>query len=367
MKRNTIIICVIGLACVVGLIFFLEQRKKNSLPNTPSSNNLFMRDATGKPGEIYVVTDSITWQDTAGVALKIALSQEQPCLPQPEPYFSLKQIEPSGFRGLTRFHKNIIFITSLSQNNPTTQIITKILGQETINNLKQNKDKSQFYIATDNVWAKNQKVIFLFSNNQLELANKIIAKQNDFLYLFTTLEKQRLAARLKMLKPNTDGQKILKKDFGLTISLPNDYQLNYHNNGIVWFVRSYAADKDLNLFFYEYKYTSPKQLEPKKILAKHDSLTKLYMPGPNKGSYKIIEKLAEPVSKIIDFKNHYAVEIRNIWTVENNFMAGPSVILAIVNEKKGTILIVEGFVYYPRENKRELLRELEALISTMEY
>ena len=91
------------------------------------------------------------------------------------------------------------------------------------------------------------------------------------------------------------------------------------------------------------------------------------MPGPNKGSYKIIEKLAEPVSKIIDFKNHYAVEIRNIWTVENNFMAGPSVILAIVNEKKGTILIVEGFVYYPRENKRELLRELEALISTMEY
>ena len=53
--------------------------------------------------------------------------------------------------------------------------------------------------------------------------------------------------------------------------------------------------------------------------------------------------------------------------MKNDFMGGPFVHYAIVDTNRNEIIHLDGFVYAPKFNKREYLRELEALIRTVSF
>ncbi|MEQ9007480.1 MAG: DUF4837 family protein, partial [Ekhidna sp.] len=61
---------------------------------------------------------------------------------------------------------------------------------------------------------------------------------------------------------------------------------------------------------------------------------------------------------------HFAVEARGLWKISDNSRGGPFVSYSIVDEEEGLIYYVEGYVDSPGTRKKNLVRELEAILST---
>ena len=59
------------------------------------------------------------------------------------------------------------------------------------------------------------------------------------------------------------------------------------------------------------------------------------------------------------------IEMRGLWTLEGGFMGGPFISYAFIDEETSRAVVVTGFVYAPRDEKRELLRQVEALMYTV--
>jgi hypothetical protein len=54
--------------------------------------------------------------------------------------------------------------------------------------------------------------------------------------------------------------------------------------------------------------------------------------------------------------------MRGVWSVEHDFMGGPFISYTFVDPRNNQILTLMGYVYHPNKKKRNLLRQLEAII-----
>ena len=72
---------------------------------------------------------------------------------------------------------------------------------------------------------------------------------------------------------------------------------------------------------------------------------------------------SEPIAS---FVTDFAVETRGMWNVVGDFMAGPFLAYTVVDEVHGRLITVEGYIYAPGKNKRDYLRQLEAILYTFE-
>jgi hypothetical protein len=70
---------------------------------------------------------------------------------------------------------------------------------------------------------------------------------------------------------------------------------------------------------------------------------------------------------ILKFNDNYASEMRGLWRVENDFMGGPFISLSVLDASRRRVITVEGNVYAPKNEKRNYLRQLEAMIYSMEF
>ena len=63
----------------------------------------------------------------------------------------------------------------------------------------------------------------------------------------------------------------------------------------------------------------------------------------------------------------YYAELRGLWRLEGDFMGGPFVSLSTVDEVRNRIVTVEGYVYSPKKDKRNFLRQVEAILYTLDF
>lgn len=61
----------------------------------------------------------------------------------------------------------------------------------------------------------------------------------------------------------------------------------------------------------------------------------------------------------------FASELRGLWKIENDFMGGPFVSLTVYDEARARLVTVEGYVYAPYFDKREYIREVEAVVRSL--
>jgi hypothetical protein len=74
-----------------------------------------------------------------------------------------------------------------------------------------------------------------------------------------------------------------------------------------------------------------------------------------------------PGQKEISLNGVYVNELRGLWQVEGDFMGGPYVNYSLVDAQKNRVICIDGYVYAPKFDKREFLREQEALIKTITF
>ena len=57
--------------------------------------------------------------------------------------------------------------------------------------------------------------------------------------------------------------------------------------------------------------------------------------------------------------------MRGLWRVENDFMGGPYISLAVLDDENQRVVVAFGYVFAPSKNKRNFLSQVQAMVYSL--
>lgn len=341
------------LTFLIGLSTACQDGKQRALP-----------EALASSGDLVVIADKNIWAGKVGDAVRKTFASEQPGLPQSEPWFKLLHFEEDKFNGITQRYRSILLLTTLDNASKTSRFIKDLIGEK---QYAQNlNDSSLLFIQSEDRWATGQKVMYVIGKDEASLSRAIQQRAVSLRELLNQSELERTIKYLKNRPRNSKLEKQLTEKTGLKLLLPQSYRSRVLTDSFVWVSRE-LDDKTLNVFVSMRPYTSESQFFAGAVLAYKDSLTKKLVPGPTPDSWYTTEYLMPIDTQAAVFAGQYSLKMRGLWKVENDFMGGPFVNMTVYDAKRNRLIHLEGFVYYPKEKKRELLRELEGILASLQF
>ena len=301
-----------------------------------------LQPSTGGTNELIVVTNSDeNWNGRMGQTIREFFGKDVPGLPQPEPMFNLVHISEPNFSKMLQTHHNI-FIVDINDK------FTKPL-------LETKKD----------LWASPQRVVKMTVPDKDTFFKEFNKNKEAFLELFHSNERRRVNEAYGSIE-DYKITNLLKKKYDIDILIPKSFYIAVEKKNFVW-LRREAERFSQGIIIYTYPYTDTIAFNYNRILEIRDSITKKYIPGPSEGSFMKVSTVELPVMKRIEFNGMFAVEMRGLWELDGDFMGGPFLNLTLVDEPRHRVVTVDGFVYNPSQEKRDLVRQLEALIYTLSF
>lgn len=302
----------------------------------PTSN--YKPNVTGKAGELLIVIDKNKWDNKVGDSLRSVFKKEVDLLPQSEPIFTVINIPNAAFSKLFQTHRSIIRVKISS------------------------KQKIPSIILKRNVWASPQLVfeisapddstfITLFDRNKQSITDTLLKDERArYLQSFIKFENQEITQFLKKR--------------AVMMRFPKGYNLDVNKDAFMWLSHETPMISQGVLISF-INYTDTAQLQKEKLVYQIDSVLKRNVPGALDGSYMAIEKRAGVLAKKMLLNGNYTIKLNGLWHTEGDFMGGPFVALASVDSKRNRIVITYGYVYAPRYNKRNYLRQVETILYTL--
>jgi hypothetical protein len=217
-----------------------------------------------------------------------------------------------------------------------------------------------------NLWAQPQRVFKITAPDEDSWVSAFDEQKENFLSLFDQSERERL---MNIYRPTADYKVIneVEKTFGFKLLIPEGFYVAKNEVNFMW-IRKELTDYGQGLILYTRPYRDTAELSTSRLIYVRDSLLYRHIPGPLEGSFMSTEKeFVLPQSHAIsNFSTSYTIETRGLWNVVGDFMAGPFVAYTVVDEVHGRLITAEGYVYAPGKDKRDFLRQLEAILYTLE-
>lgn len=305
------------------------------------SSELVKQNVGGKAGEIIIVANKAEWESEPGSELRSILADPYPYLPQSEPSYTLINIPHKSFTSLFEYHRNILI-------------------------LKVDPELKAEYKAVEDVWAAPQTVIMITAPTKEE-ATKVIADNAE--QLFNTInqaERNRIMRNSKRYE-DVALRNFVADKFGGSPYFPKGYSLKKQTDNFVWI--SYETTYiNLGIFVYRIPYKDETSVQLEGLMAATNDIMQENVPGMVDNSYMTISSEILPGLGVMKYKNRNFVEMRGLWEVKNDFMGGPFVIHAFYDKNNpDEIIVVEGFVYAPRYDKRDYIRQVESILYSFDW
>lgn len=359
MEKN-IRLCIFVLFSAFALVSCEGSGEDGSSSNKPR--------ARGSLGEILLVIDSAKYAGPVGDALKDIFEANIPGIIRAESMFYMRKVDPRALTRILKMANNMVYVTTFDDSSPASRVINNQFTPESVEMSKE--DSSLFMLRNKDEFARGQEVLYLFGENEEELVQNLRANKTQLQNFFINREKEGLARALFNRKNGAEMVKSQEK-FGLTLSLPASYQFVLEEENFLWYRQpTPGPDKpDISLFFYQTDYTDESQVFPENIITFRDEITKTRIFGDpnNRESYLVTEKQVPPVFKTTRIDGKFSVEMRGAWKTNNLSMGGSFLSYTVVDDKKGKLFYMEGFVYYPNEAHRASLREIETILQATSF
>ncbi len=311
----------------------------DTLQKQGGAGGKIMPNITGGAGEVLVVMDNFNWDNSAGDLLKDILMEEFDGLPQSEPLFDVIQITSASFDGFYKFHRSIVLATIESGLEP------KIRFRE-------------------NVWAKPQIMVQLEASTGAELRQLIGENEDQIQSFLVQYDRNRLMSTYQSSK-DPAIQKEIAAHHQIRLAIPRGYNLDFSTEDYTS-VSIEAPDLSQVIQIYDYPAEGPEDLTTEKLIEQRNNFTRTYIEGPREDSYMTISKMFRPIAFEIVSNQMNVVELRGLWELENGFMGGPFISHSIYDAKRKRIVTVDGYIYYPNQKKRVKIKQLEAIIYSLE-
>jgi len=305
------------------------------------NSGLLLPNATGAAYEVLVVIDQKDWHSEGGKALFDLLAADMPCVPQAEPMFSISRVSKNQFDNLLRPTRNIVMVEI---------------------------DSTQYTKATikfvKNRWANSQALVLITANTSSNLATILTAKKVEITNYLLAAERARQIDYFKSNINNTALNKVYTK-FGGQIAVPTSLNKYKESEDFLWISNGSAMARQ-DIIIYSYPYINKKQLTKEALLAKQDAMLKAQIPGSDKfkkSHMGTAYSFEPPVFSEIWLNDSYCAEIHGLWEMKDGeIMGGPFVSHTRLDEFNNRLITIEGFVFAPGRDKRNLIRQVEAMI-----
>ena len=294
---------------------------------------------SGKAGEVIVVMEKSDWEDSLGGDVRDLLACDCPWLAQQEPLYSLVNVIPSAFGDLFKYHRNIV----LFQVNPqldTTGIIFR-----------------------HDVWAAPQCAIQISAPSAAAASELLKEKGSTIVSALEQAERDRVIRNTLRYEEHSIYPQ-LADIFGGAPHFPTGYKLRKATEEFAWIADDKQAYQDV--FIYRY----PVEEEPftlEKIIAHRNAMLQENVPGMIDGSYMITSEFFPTTIEYLKYKGRDFAQVRGMWEVQNDFMGGPFVSHSFYSPDGSEILVAEAWVYAPKFDKRQYLRQVESILYSWEW
>ncbi len=297
---------------------------------------------TGEPGELLVVINDEYKNSEVGEVVCDILRAEEIGLTQSEAPFSTILISRNNFSSTFRTYRNILYL----------EVDKKFT-------------KAQIQYRKD-LWAQHQAYVSIGVKSSEELKEILETKHDNIIEYFVKSEIERYQQLYKQAN-NQIVEKAIKKQFNFNISVPNGFNINKITDDFAW-ISLESKVHSQGLIIYERSYTDTAQFNKNSLLNYRDSIVKVHIPGPTEGSYMTTEYILPTNYQVGKYVNDdYTVELRGKWRVENDFMAGPFISYTFCNPEKNKLITIEGYVYYPNKEKKNFMRQLQAISRSVSF
>ncbi len=322
--------------------------------------------ANGKPGTILVSIDNSLWSgDIEHIFIdKFSDTAKGPYI-YAEKVFDFIQEDPSTINNVRKKHRNFLRI---------------ILDKD------KSYDKTEAIIH-QNFKADNQLYIVLRDSNKERLKAFLNAELKTYIALFDLEETERLT-RTYINAPNSSYDREAQEKFGISISVPNSATFKANKADII-----YALDKSVDettrdnpttgakggtywsqkgILIWSSPYLNKSSIEPQTILHVRDSALKEHVKGTVTNSYMTTEYAPShlPSFTYFELEGQKAVKIEGLWKHDGNPVAsggGPFVQFSLIHPSRQTVVHISTHVFAPRFNKREYIRQLRGILSTISF
>lgn len=325
---------------IITILFVVSGCDTTIQPGSSVGSGRILPNVTGGAGEVLVVIDKPVWDGQTGESLKDILKEEFPALPQSEPLFDVTQITSASFDNVFRFHRSVILVT-----------------------INKNREEPAIRFRK-NVWAKPQIVVQMEAASSKELNDLILKNKENIKNFLIRYDRQRFSDSY-MDSKDLEIQKLMANNHQIRLAIPRGYNIDIEGDEYTS-VSIETPEFSQVLHVFEYPVEDSTALSTRNLLKQRDIFTKKYVKGPQKGSYMKTAEIYPPIVYDMNLNGQEVVEIRGLWELENGFMGGPFISHSIYDRDRQRIVTVEGYVYYPNQKKRIKVRQLEAIIYTLE-
>ncbi|MDP4953048.1 MAG: DUF4837 family protein [Flavobacteriales bacterium] len=319
--------------------------------NEKTSNEAYLPGFVGASGEIIVVMSKADFDGAAGDALREIFYKSYALLPQAETEFDLVHVDPSQFDRFWKPHRNVIL----------GDIELRIDTQEPSLKVLQNK------------YAKDQVFVHVFARDEAAFIEVVKEKGEFMLAAFKQAELNRLGALNKRYQ-SEPIVRTLETKHKMYMAIPKDCEIKVDTEDFLWIDRQMTRlkggrnhDVQQGFFVYKTPYVSDTLFSQSYILSRRDSMLKAHVPGSIEGSYMTTEYLYYPTYEEVSFNKEFASEVRGLWKMDGEFMGGPFYSISLLNPNTNELVTIDGYAYAPYFDKREYIREVEAIIKTIRF
>lgn len=308
--------------------------------------------SVGAPDEVLVVMPKGHWEGQPGAAVRAALEQPLQGLPQREELFRVAQCRPQDFASLLKGHHSVV--------------MADIGG-----------DTSVFRIRHD-VNAHGQLMVQVSAATPMEWIALWRAHADEAIDALEKHQRARIGDRLVRERDEALSAQVRER-LGVELDIPGGYHVMRLDSSFAWLERDRlmtGSGLEHNviegILIHAHPYASDSTWNVPYLVGLRDSLTATRVPGPNHGSYMIVQRGFEgmdlmPTARAVDLNGRFAYFMRGLYGMHGAKMGGPFVSLTTVDPTGSRIITVEGFAYAPQFDKRPYVRELEALLFSLRF
>jgi len=289
---------------------------------------------SGKPNTISVIIDDQLWYGEVGDSIRNKFASPVWGLTQEEPLFTINQYPARLLEGFVTDSRSIIVVKKAATDK--FEIIrSKALPHNTFRIYGKSVDDIICSLEMN-----GSQIIKLIRNAEIEKIQQDNSKA--------------------LLNPA-----VLKNKFHIDLQIPIGYEYMLHKKNFIWLKKEIISG-NTSLLIYQ---VPIKQLTKSSdivgnIVKMRDSIG-LYIKGREPNTQMITGEAYAPYFSTISLDGKKTFETKGTWELKNDFMTGPFINYAIVDEAYNRILVIEGFCYSPSNQERDLMLELEAIIKSV--
>jgi len=304
-----------------------------------TTDRSYLPESAGSINALQVVAPAEIWSGAVGDSIRSWFAAPTPGLPQMEPIFSLSHLAPEHFTDFARSSRLILFLSLADQDTS---------GLKT------------------NAFAQPQLMAVAQGRTQESLIAMVHTQKTQWIAQMKAFELKERQRRTQISPKIPEG---LAQDFGIEFQMPSAYRTAASSKDYHWLRKDLVSSGTTNILIY----TAPLSMIP--LLAEYpgqyirhirDAVGARLLPVEDDSRF-ITDTTYVPEVSMEVIQGREAIVSRGIWTLNEAFMGGPYLNMAIKDTVNEQYLIVEGFSYAPSMAKRDLQFELESIMRTIKF